>query len=443
LETKKRQHKVLAGLVIAGSLLLAAACGGDDGDSDDTTAAPATTEATTETTAESTDTTAESTDTTAESTDTTAESTETTAASTETTTGGSGGELVATTPGCEEHGVTEQALISPEREPARCDPGTPAPQPLAERATLKVSSAFSLEFMSPILLAQSLGEFEKENIEIEMVNVSYADAVPQLAQGTIDASVGGIEIALFNAGNQDLPVRVVLGNYYPPDAGDYDVPQTGLWCRRDAFSDPQNPDPLETMDMTWASSVGKGSISIYYSSTEIAQRAPGFDITDVEVQQIPSADTVTALQNGAIQCGILLDPLWLQVSQDPNYVMMATQTPGEPLGQISFGKNLLEDRPEVGDAFVRAYLRTINTYYNGDYHSNAEVMNEIAAQTGVTVERMTQVPSLTFDWEVREGTTDRAQEFFIKVGVITQFTEPVAEEKLVDRSFYLRAVGAE
>ena len=59
--------------------------------------------------------------------------------------------------------------------------------------------------MSPILLARNLGEFEKENIEIEMVNVKYADAVPQLAQGTIDAAVGGIEIALFNAGNQDLP----------------------------------------------------------------------------------------------------------------------------------------------------------------------------------------------------------------------------------------------
>jgi NitT/TauT family transport system substrate-binding protein len=329
------------------------------------------------------------------------------------------------------------------REPARCEPGSPAPQPLAERKTLKVSSAFSLEFMSPILLAQSLGEFEKENIEIEMVNVGYADAVPQLAQGTLDASVGGIEIALFNAGNQDLPVRVVMGNYYPPDAGNYDVPQTGLWCRRDAFSTPDDPDLLETMDMTWASSVGKGSISIYYSATEIAKQAPGFDVTDVEVQQIPSADTVTALQNGAIQCGILLDPLWLQVAEDPNYVMVATQTPSEPLGQISFGKNLLEDDREAGEAFTRAILRTINTYYAGDYHSNAEVMNEIAEQTGVTVERMTQVPSLTFDWEIREGTTERVQEFFIKVGVITQFSEPVPEDKLVDRSFYLAAVGAE
>ena len=130
--------------------------------------------------------------------------------------------------------------------------------------------------------------------------------------------------------------------------------------------------------MVWASSVGKGSISIYYSATEIQSRVPDFDIRPVEVQQIPSADTVTALQNGAIDCGILLDPLWLQVADDPAYVLIATQTPGEPLGQISFGKNLLVDNPEVGEAFVRAFMRTINTYYAGDYHSDPEVMDEIA-----------------------------------------------------------------
>jgi len=422
---------------------VAAACGGDDSGSDETTVAPATTAAATETTAASTETTG-ATETTAGATETTEATTETTGSSTETTSGGgSGGDLVATAEGCEEFGVTDQVDRSPGRQPARCDPGFPAPQPLAERATLKVSSAFSLEFMSPILLAQSLGEFEKENIEIEMVSVGYADAVPQLAQGTIDASVGGIEIALFNAGNQGLPVRAVLGNYYPPDAGNYDVAQTGLWCRVDSFSDPSNPDPAETQDMVWASSVGKGSISIWYSATELEARVPGFDVTDTEVQQIPSAETVAALQNGAIDCGILLDPLWLQVAEDPAYVLMATQTPGEPLGQISFGKNLLEDNPEVGEAFIRAYLRTINTYYAGDYHSDPEVMNEIATQTGVDIARMTLVPSLVFDWELREGTTEAVQQFFIDNGVITQFSEPVDEAAIVDRSFYLNAVGAE
>ena len=443
METRKRPHRLLVGLVIAGTFLVAAACGGDDSGSNDTTAAPATTAASAATTAASTATTAASTETTAGSTETTAKSTATTAGGTATTAGGGSGKFVATAEGCTEHGVTDPSDMSVGREPARCEAGYPAPQPLAERAHLKVSSAFSLEFMSPILLAQSLGEFEKENIEIEMVNVSYADAVPQLAQGTIDASVGGLEIALFNAGNQGLPVKAVLGNYYPPNAGDYTQPQTGLWCRTDSFSDPSNPDPAEVQDMVWASSVGKGSISIWYSATELKNRVPDFDITNTEVQQIPSADTVTALQNGAIDCGILLDPLWLQVADDPAYVLMATQTPGEPLGQISFGKNLLEDHPEVGEAFVRAYLRTINTYYDGDYHSDPDVMNEIAKQTGVTIERMTQVPSLVFDWEFRDRTTTAVQQFFIDGGVITQFTEPVPEDQLIDRSFVLQAVGAQ
>ncbi len=96
---------------------------------------------------------------------------------------------------------------------------------------------------------------------------------------------------------------------------------------------------------------------------------------------------MTALQNGAIDCGILLDPLWLQVAEDPAYFLAATQTPGEPLGQVAFGKNLLVDNREAGEAFVRAIIRTINTYYDGDYHSDAEVMAEIAEQTGVDIER--------------------------------------------------------
>ena len=40
-----------------------------------------------------------------------------------------------------------------------------------------------------------------------------------------------------------------MGNYFPPDAGDYSVPQTGLWCRKDSFTDPSNPDPAETQTL--------------------------------------------------------------------------------------------------------------------------------------------------------------------------------------------------
>jgi NitT/TauT family transport system substrate-binding protein len=354
--------------------------------------------------------------------------------------GGAGGVEVVEVEGCEQ-GWTDPSDRSTHRQVARCEPGTPAPQPLPERTTVRLASAFRLEFNSPVLLADTLGEFEKENIQFEFVNLPFSDAVPQLAQGQVDAAIGGFELALYNAGNQGLPVKAVMGNYFPPDAGDYEVPQTGLWCRRDAFSDPQDPDPAETQDMTWASSVGRGSSSVYYSVTELRKRVPEFNVENLQVERIPSADTVQALQNGAIDCGVLLDPLWLQVADDPAYVMMATQTPGEPLGLVAFGRSLLQEKPEVGVAFVRAVVRTINTYFEGDYHQDPEVMAEIAEVTGQDMSRLTQTPSLVMDWEIREGTTDDMQELFIDLGVITEFTEPVAEDVVVDRSFYEAAVG--
>jgi len=348
---------------------------------------------------------------------------------------------VAPVAGCED-GWTDPSDMSPDRAVARCTPGSPAPQPLPEMTTVRLASSFRLEFNSPVLLADTMGEFAKENIQFEFVNVGFADAIPQLAQGSVDAAIGGFELALYNAGNQGLPVKAVMGNYFPPDAGDYSVPQTGLWCRRSSFTDPANPDPAETQRLKWASSVGKGSSAVYYSVTELEKRVPDFSVDDLQVDKIPAADIVTALQNGAIDCGVLLDPTWLSVADDPDYVLMATQTPGEPLGLVAFGRNLLQEKPEVGEAFVRAVIRTINTYFAGDYHSDPKVMQEIATVTNQPdTTKLTVTPSLVMDWEIREPTTTSMQDLFIKLGVITDFSTPVPEDKVVDRSFYEAAVG--
>ena len=67
--------------------------------------------------------------------------------------------------GCEGTGWTSPDDLSFTRKVARCKPGFPAPKPLATKEKVKVSSSFKLEFNSPLLLAISLGEFAKENIE--------------------------------------------------------------------------------------------------------------------------------------------------------------------------------------------------------------------------------------------------------------------------------------
>jgi hypothetical protein len=54
---------------------------------------------------------------------------------------------------------------------------------------------------------------------------------------------------------------------------------------------------------------------------------------------------------------------------------------------------------------------------------------------------LTAVDSLVMDWEIRKDTTTRIQQLFIDLGVIVDWKTPVAEDKLVDRSFYMKAVG--
>jgi NitT/TauT family transport system substrate-binding protein len=305
---------------------------------------------------------------------------------------------------------------------------------------LRVSVSFRGEYAAPVLLAQSLGEFEKENLTVEFVTLTTSDAIPQLSQGQLDASVGGYDLSLFNASRIGLNVRAVLGNYYPPSAGDYNVPQTGLWCRRSAFNTPGSPDPAETQKMRWGSAVGKASSGIYYAISELKKRVPDFSGDALPIVNIPGSEMTTALKNGVVDCAILIDPVWTEFAT-PEYVLMATQLPGEPLGAVLFGKSLLRDTPAVGDAFARAVIRTINTYLAGDYRQNPEVMAAIALAINQPLKLLERTSSLTMDWEIRQDTTTRMQQEFIDLNVITAYEAPVPEEKLVDRSFYEHATG--
>ena len=342
--------------------------------------------------------------------------------------------------GCGPESVSDPADLSPDRAPARCAPGFPEAQPLAERQTVTLSTAFRAEFVAPILLADALGEFDAENIDVEIQELGFADALPLMASGDVDIAVGGTEAAFFNAVSGGIEARWALSNFSPPDAGDTSIPQTGLWVRRDAFSDPENPDLAELADMTMASAVGNGSTIAY--PIQAALEEAGLSLADVTVQQIPSDEMVTALENGAVQAAWLLDPYWIGISDSPDYALVATQPPGEPIGGLYFAPGFLADDHDTAVAFARAYIRTINTYLSGDYQTDADVMAALSEATGTEVDALAMTPSLEFDWEIRSGTTDREQAVFIELDTV-EYDEPIAEDGVVDRSIYLEAVGAE
>ena len=349
---------------------------------------------------------------------------------------------VATVDSCA-NGVTDPADMRLDRAIARCDVGAPAPLPLPRTEKVVVSTAFRLEFVAPLLVAHALGEFEKENLDVEIVSLGFSDAVAQLVSDRVDVAVGGMELALFSAGHNRLPVRAALGATVAPHAGNYARAQAGLWCRRDAFRDRDNPNLKEIERLRLASASGLLSASTYSIVSEIRRRGVSdFDISKTVVSRIPSVDIPVALAKRVIDCGLLLDPLWLQVKDNPEYFLAATQAPVESFAIYAFGHRLLEERPDIGEAFARAYIRTVNTYFHGDYHQDRDVMAAIVKATSQPIENFAGLDSLKFDWELREGTTTRVQQLFIELGIITEFRDPVPESRLVDRSFYRRAVGA-
>lgn len=126
---------------------------------------------------------------------------------------------------------------------------------------------------------------------------------------------------------------------------------------------------------------------------------------------------LTALQNGGVDSAWLLDPIWRKVDGDEKYAFLGGQPVGEPLGGVLFGPTLLNEDPDAGVAFLRAYIRTVNTYFAGDYKSDPGFVTELTKLMKTDEATLRSTPSMRMDWEIRKGTTDRLQEAYADSGV--------------------------
>lgn len=184
--------------------------------------------------------------------------------------------------------------------------------------------------------------------------------------------------------------------------------------------------------------IGKGSVIAYPMDTSLKKHGGGLD--KISFQQLGSADVLTALQNGGVDSAWLLDPVWRKVDGDKRYAFLGGQPVGEPLGGLLFGPTLLTEDPDAGVAFLRAYIRTVNTYFAGDYKSDPTFVTELAKLMKIDEATLRSTPSMRMDWEIRKGTTDRLQQAYSDAGV-SEGKPPVPEEKAVDRAMYGEAVG--
>lgn len=332
--------------------------------------------------------------------------------------------------GCGEGSWTDPADLAGDRAPARCAEGTPAPQPLTERRKLTIATGtLSAEYVAPLQVAVAKGEFKKEGLDVTLKVLPTPDALPLLAKGDIDAQWAAPEAAVINGVNSGFDIKWVAGNFSPDPKS-----KSGLWVR---LKDGESASHVPMADRKLGTMIGKGSVIAYPMNQALKKHGGGLD--KVQFQALGSADVLTALQNGGVDSAWLLDPVWRKVDGDDRYAFLGGQPAGEPLGGMLFGPNLLKDDVDAGVALLRAYIRTINTYFAGDYKKDPAFVAELAKLMKTDRTVLESTPSLRMDWEIRAGTTNRLQSAYRAAGVSEG--EPLPESRLVDRALYGEAVG--
>ncbi|MFF0733368.1 ABC transporter substrate-binding protein [Streptomyces chartreusis] len=332
--------------------------------------------------------------------------------------------------GCGTKAWTDPKDLSPTRTPARCLPGAPSAQPLSEPRKLTIATGtLSAEYVAPLQVALDKGEFKKEGLDVTLKVLPTPDALPLLAKGDIDALWAAPEAAVMNGVKGGFDIKWVAGNFSPAPKS-----KSGLWVR---LKEGESASQVAMAGRRMGTMIGKGSVIAY--PMEKALEKHGGGLADIRYQQLGSADVLTALQNGGVDSAWLLDPVWRKVDGEQGYAFLGGQPQGEPLGGMLYGPALLQDDVDAGVALLRAYIRTLNSYFASDYKQDATFVTYLAKLLKAEESILESTPSLVMDWEIRSGTTTRLQSAYEAQGVAEG--SPLPESRTVNRTLYEEAVG--
>ena len=311
---------------------------------------------------------------------------------------------------------------------------SPAPKPLPRKEVVKVGMSSKLEAFAPVLIGKALGEFEKENIDIQYVIAKPSDSIVLLATGRIDALTSQPTAAFFNAVAGGNDVRLVAPNAFPVRTS-----KQGIWVRKEFLAGrPFTPALMKGQQI--ASAIGPGAVASL--GVQLQLEKVGLSLRDINFRAMGSADILVALENGAINFGFLVDPIWQ--SADTTKVEFCFGWPdGIPGGSWNYGPTLLREHRDVGDAFMRGLVRTVRSWLVGDYHQNRKVMEALVRELDIpeaTITKGGQTIEFRSDMPIPRTMMELLQKTYLLSPGLLTYDTPLPEERSVDRSF-LRAAG--
>jgi ABC-type nitrate/sulfonate/bicarbonate transport system substrate-binding protein len=300
---------------------------------------------------------------------------------------------------------------------------------LAEPQTIKIATAAPTAFTIPLYMAESGYEsFARRNLTIEIVNMPGVDSYPLMATGQLDGNYSAPDVGMFNSIHSGSDLAVVA-----PTQTQAEDAVDGLYCRVDQMNGKKF-----NWEMLRGQKIGSSQANRGVSMIQIAENLlkAGVPVEEVEVVQMSTADQVAALENGALFCGLIQEPISAVVESAGHAVFSARQMEvGFPNGSVAFGKSILRDKPEIGYAFVAALAELYRDELQGEWlDGNEGFFAKLLGQPEDALRQMT-TPTYSLPLALPSGYAATFDRTWRNWDDLLQYDEPLAESDVIDSRF--------
>ncbi len=325
-------------------------------------------------------------------------------------------------------------------EPAPAAATGAAPAPALQNGTIRFGSPQAISDAG-VFIGREYGYFREQGLDVETIPFqSGPNTIPALASGELETAGGTISVALLNALERGIEIKMVA------DKG----------TSRPGFEFVQVPVRRDLLDSGAVRSIAdlRGrpvAVASLQSGAEslvahVLARG-GLSITDVELQPLGYGDMVVAFGNNAIDAANIIEPA-LSAAIDRNLV--GTWEPGR--SSAAFGgvyqaatvvySGQFANQADLARRFMVAYLRGVRAYNDAFVKGEGRgaIVRILAENTSVkdpaVYERM-NMAGLDPDGRIARQSLQLDVDYFSQMGY---YTGPVTLNDLIDTSFAESAV---
>ena len=311
-----------------------------------------------------------------------------------------------------------------------CERGDKPPAPLDQ---VRVGRS-NLLTNAPIVIADAEGYFRREGIAVEFVAIPSVtvQALPGLQDGDVDVVSSVISIGLINAVGGGANFRIVA------DRGTID-PNTcepwGIIGRKELFEGKTIDAAILRGRRISTNQLGQSGYL-----ADLFLRKHGLTLKDLDLVRLPPNVEPQAMSDGRIDIVTRSDPQ-LNAMLSSGHVLLAgatTLAPGSPLAVLVYGPKFLATNRDLGQRFMRAYLRGVRKYAEGPTNSNIEIVAKGLGVDTADIRKMCWL-STRPDGFVSEKSLTDYQAWAVESGALERTVEP---SRLLDTAFATQASAA-